>query len=61
MGRRSLSINFHIAYSGTITITRRAIRKVPEGNRIMTDRLLFSRWYNSVASAEGLQVDEQSQ
>ena len=61
MGRRSLSTNFRIAYSGTITITHRAIRKVPEGNRIMEDRLLFSRWYNNVASAEGLQVDEQSQ
>ena len=61
MGRRSLSTNFRIARSGTITITDRTIRKVSEGNRIMTDRSLFSRWYNSVASAEGLQIDEQSQ
>jgi len=60
MGRRSLSTNFRIAYSGTITITHRAIRTVPEGNRILEDGLLFSRWYNSVASAEDLQVDEQS-
>ena len=61
MGRRYLPIDFRIAYSGIIGFATRAIRKFPKGNRIMTDRLLFSGRYNSVASAEGIRVDERFQ
>jgi hypothetical protein len=59
MGRHSLPIDFRIAYS--ITINHWAIRKFPEGNRIITDRCCSLAEYNSVASAEGLQVDERLQ
>ena len=58
MGRHSLPIDFRIAYSGNITINHWGDPKVsgrkPDHNR----PLLFSGRYNSVASAEGLQVDE---